>query len=109
MLTFSAMVVAAVTLRIFDSLKPVIGAINGAAVGIGVTMQLPDGYPRIASDNGALRFRVQPPAASTRKRLQLFLPRLVGIQQALAWCYSGRVFPASKLFPAASSCRPPAG
>lgn len=84
-----------VTLRIFDSLKPVIGAINGAAVGIGVTMQLPMDI-RIASDTARFGFvfnrrGINPEAASS-----WFLPRLVGIQQALAWCYSGRVFPASE-------------
>lgn len=84
-----------VTLRIFDSLKPVIGAINGAAVGIGVTMQLPMDI-RIASDNARFGFvfnrrGINPEAASS-----WFLPRLVGISQALEWCYSGRVFPAEE-------------
>lgn len=84
-----------VTLRIFESLKPVIGAINGAAVGVGVTMQLPMDI-RIASDNARFGFvfnrrGINPEAASS-----WFLPRLVGIQQALAWCYSGRVFPAEE-------------
>ncbi|MEL6414451.1 MAG: crotonase/enoyl-CoA hydratase family protein [Pseudomonadota bacterium] len=83
------------TLRIFDSLKPVIGAINGAAVGVGVTMQLPMDI-RIASDNARFGFvfnrrGINPEAASS-----WFLPRLVGIQQALEWCYSGRVFPAEE-------------
>jgi enoyl-CoA hydratase/carnithine racemase len=83
------------TLRIFESLKPVIGAINGAAVGIGVTMQLPMDI-RIASDNARFGFvfnkrGINPEAASS-----WFLPRLVGIQQALDWCYTGRVFPASE-------------
>ncbi|MEL6830634.1 MAG: crotonase/enoyl-CoA hydratase family protein [Pseudomonadota bacterium] len=83
------------TLRIFESLKPVIGAINGAAVGVGVTMQLPMDI-RIASDNARFGFvfnrrGINPEAASS-----WFLPRLVGIQQALAWCYSGRVFPAEE-------------
>lgn len=83
------------TLRMFDSLKPVIGAINGAAVGVGVTMQLPMDI-RIASDNARFGFvfnrrGINPEAASS-----WFLPRLVGIQQALEWCYSGRVFPAEE-------------
>ncbi|MEQ9315615.1 MAG: crotonase/enoyl-CoA hydratase family protein [Henriciella sp.] len=83
------------TLRIFESLKPVIGAINGAAVGIGVTMQLPMDI-RIASDNARFGFvfnkrGINPEAASS-----WFLPRLVGISQALEWCYTGRVFPASE-------------
>ncbi|KCZ86856.1 crotonase/enoyl-CoA hydratase family protein [Hyphomonas jannaschiana] len=84
-----------VTLRIFDSLKPVIGAINGAAVGIGVTMQLPMDI-RLAADNARFGFvfnrrGINPEAASS-----YFLPRLVGIQQALDWCYTGRIFPAQE-------------
>ncbi len=84
-----------VTLRIFESLKPVIGAINGAAVGIGVTMQLPMDI-RIASETARFGFvfnkrGINPEAASS-----WFLPRLVGIQQALEWCYTGRVFPAAE-------------
>jgi enoyl-CoA hydratase/carnithine racemase len=84
-----------VTLRIFNSVKPVIGAINGAAVGIGVTMQLPMDI-RIASETARFGFvfnkrGINPEAASS-----WFLPRLVGIQQALEWCYTGRVFPAEE-------------
>ena len=84
-----------VTLRMFESLKPVIGAINGAAVGIGVTMQLPMDI-RIASDNARFGFvfarrGIVPEAASS-----WFLPRLVGISRALEWCYSGRVFGAEE-------------
>jgi len=84
-----------VTLRMFDSLKPIIGAINGAAVGIGVTMQLPMDI-RIAADTARFGFvfnrrGINPEAASS-----WFLPRLVGISKALEWCYSGRVFPAQE-------------
>ena len=84
-----------VTLRIFRCLKPVIGAINGAAVGIGVTMQLAMDI-RIASETARFGFvfarrGIVPEAASS-----WFLPRLVGIQQALEWCYTGRVFPAQE-------------
>ena len=84
-----------VTLRIFNSLKPVIGAINGAAVGIGVTMQLPMDI-RIAADTARFGFvfnrrGINPEAASS-----WFLPRLVGISKALEWCYSGKVFPAQE-------------
>ncbi len=84
-----------VTLRMFDSLKPIIGAINGAAVGIGVTMQLAMDI-RLASETARFGFvfnrrGINPEAASS-----WFLPRLVGIQQALEWCYSGRVFPAEE-------------
>ncbi len=84
-----------VSLRIFDCKKPVIGAINGAAVGVGVTMTLPMDV-RLASDNARFGFvfarrGIVPEACSS-----WFLPRLVGISTAAEWCYSGRVFPASE-------------
>jgi enoyl-CoA hydratase/carnithine racemase len=83
------------TLRIFECLKPVIAAVNGAAVGIGVTMQLAMDI-RIASEAARFGFvfsrrGIVPEAAST-----WFLPRIVGIGQALEWLYSGRVFPAQE-------------
>jgi enoyl-CoA hydratase/carnithine racemase len=82
-----------VTLRIFKCLKPVIAAVNGPAVGIGVTMQLAMDI-RIASEDARFGFvfsqrGIVPEAASS-----WFLPRIVGISQALEWCYTGRVFPA---------------
>ncbi len=84
-----------VSLRIFDSTKPVIGAINGAAVGVGVTMTLPMDI-RLASEHAKFGFvftrrGIVPEACSS-----WFLPRLVGISQAAEWCYSGRVFPATE-------------
>ena len=84
-----------VTLRIFKSVKPVIAAVNGAAVGIGVTMQLPMDI-RIASEDARFGFvfsrrGIVPEAASS-----WFLPRIVGISQALEWTYSGRVFSAQE-------------
>ena len=83
------------TLRIFESLKPVIAAVNGAAVGVGVTMQLPMDI-RIASTDARFGFvfarrGIVPEACSS-----WFLPRLVGIQTALDWCYSGKVFGAQE-------------
>lgn len=83
------------TLRIFQCKKPVIGAINGAAVGIGATMQLPMDF-RLASDTARFGFvfarrGIVPEAASS-----WFLPRLVGMQQALEWCMTGRVFNADE-------------
>jgi len=83
------------TLRIFESLKPVIGAINGPAVGVGVTMQLPMDI-RLASDTAKFGFvfarrGIVPEACSS-----WFLPRVVGISQALEWTYSGRVFGAEE-------------
>jgi enoyl-CoA hydratase/carnithine racemase len=84
-----------VSLRIYDSKKPIIGAINGAAVGVGVTMTLPMDI-RLASEHAKFGFvfarrGIVPEACSS-----WFLPRLVGISQAVEWCYSGRVFPASE-------------
>lgn len=83
------------TLRMFDSKKPIIAAINGVAVGIGSTMLLPMDI-RIASDTARFGFvftrrGIVPEAASS-----YFLPRVVGINQALEWCYSGRVFDAEE-------------
>ncbi len=84
-----------VTLKIFESLKPVIGAINGAAVGIGVTMQLPMDI-RIASETARFGFvfarrGIVPEACSS-----YFLPRIVGISTATEWCFTGRVFGAQE-------------
>jgi enoyl-CoA hydratase/carnithine racemase len=84
-----------VSLRIFDSLKPVIAAVNGPAVGVGVTMQLPMDI-RLASTEARFglvfaRRGLNPEAASS-----WFLPRLVGPQTALEWCYTGRVFSAQE-------------
>lgn len=83
------------TLRIFELNKPIIAAVNGAAVGVGVTMQLPMDI-RIAAESARFGFvfsrrGIVPEAAST-----WFLPRIVGISQALQWAYSGRVFPAAE-------------
>ena len=83
------------SLRIFDSKKPVIAAINGAAVGVGVTMILPMDI-RLASEDARFglvftRRGIVPEACSS-----WFLPRVVGINQALEWIYSGRVFPAQE-------------
>lgn len=84
-----------VSLRIFDCTKPVIGAINGASVGVGVTMTLPMDF-RLASEHAKFGFvfarrGIVPEACSS-----YFLPRLVGISQATEWCYTGRVFPADE-------------
>ena len=84
-----------VTLAIFECLKPVIAAVNGPAVGIGVTMQLAMDI-RIASKDARFGFvfarrGIVPEAASS-----WFLPRIVGISKALEWCYSGRVFGAEE-------------
>lgn len=84
-----------VTLRIYECIKPVIAAVNGPAVGVGVTMQLPMDI-RLCSTTARFGFvfsrrGVVPEACSS-----YFLPRIVGISQALQWAYSGRVFPAEE-------------
>ena len=83
------------TLRIFESKKPVIAAVNGPAVGIGVTMTLAMDI-RLAADVARFGFvfarrGIVPEACSS-----WFLPRIVGISRALEWAYSGRVFPADE-------------
>jgi enoyl-CoA hydratase/carnithine racemase len=84
-----------VTLRLFDLKKPVIAAINGPAVGFGITMTLAMDV-RIASSAARMGFvfarrGVVPEACST-----WFLPRIVGIAQAAEWVYTGRVFDAEE-------------
>jgi enoyl-CoA hydratase/carnithine racemase len=84
-----------VALRIFESRKPVIGAINGAAVGVGATMTLPMDV-RLASTATRYGFvfarrGIVPEAASS-----WFLPRLVGISKAVEWTMTGRVFDAQE-------------
>ena len=83
------------SLRIFDSLKPVIAAVNGAAVGVGVTMQLPMDY-RIASHDAKFGFVFARRGITMEACSSWFLPRLVGAPTALDWCYTGRVFPAQE-------------
>src|SRR4051794_7563131 len=84
-----------VVLRIFDSVKPVIAAINGPAVGVGITMTLPMDV-RIAVEGAKIGFvfarrGIVPEACSS-----WFLPRLVGISQAMEWVATGRVFSAEE-------------
>ncbi len=83
------------TLRIFKCLKPVIGAINGPAVGIGATMTLPMDI-RLASTEARLGFVFSRRGLVPEACSAYFLPRVVGVSQALEWCYSGRVFPAQE-------------
>src|SRR5213080_4325551 len=84
-----------VALRIFESKKPVIAAINGPAVGVGITMTLPMDV-RLASTAARMGFvfarrGIVPEACSS-----WFLPRVVGISRAAEWVFSGRVFPAEE-------------
>lgn len=83
------------TLRIFESTKPVIAAINGPAVGVGITMTLPMDI-RLAAESAKIGFvfarrGIVPEACSS-----WFLPRLVGISKALEWSYQGLVMPATE-------------
>jgi enoyl-CoA hydratase/carnithine racemase len=83
------------TLRVFESTKPVIAAINGPAVGVGATMTLPMDI-RLASEDARMGFvfarrGIVPEAASS-----WFLPRAVGISRAMEWVATGRVFSAQE-------------
>ncbi|HTA37289.1 MAG TPA: crotonase/enoyl-CoA hydratase family protein [Solirubrobacteraceae bacterium] len=83
------------SLRIFASTKPVIGAINGPAVGVGATMTLPMDV-RLASEDARMGFvfarrGIVPEACSS-----WFLPRVVGISRAMEWVSTGRVFSAQE-------------
>ncbi len=83
------------TLRVFESTKPVIAAINGPAVGVGATMTLPMDI-RLAADDARIGFvfarrGIVPEACSS-----WFLPRLVGISRAMEWVATGRVFSAQE-------------
>ena len=80
-----------VALRIFRSKKPVIGAINGDAVGVGATMTLPMDI-RIASVSARFGFVFSRRGAVPEACSSWFLPRIVGISKALDWCYTGKVF-----------------
>jgi enoyl-CoA hydratase/carnithine racemase len=84
-----------VALAMVDCLKPIVGAINGAAVGIGATMTLPMDF-RLASERARIgfvfgRLGITPEACST-----WFLPRIVGMQQALEWLYRADIFDAAE-------------
>lgn len=84
-----------VSLRIFECTKPVIAAINGPAVGVGITMTLPMDI-RMASEDARMGFvftrrGIVPEACSS-----WFLPRIVGISQAMEWVSTGRVFDAEE-------------
>src|SRR5436190_600886 len=84
-----------VVLRVHDSMKPVIAAINGPAVGVGITMTLPMDI-RLIGQHAKIGFvfasrGIVPEAASS-----WFLPRLVGISQAMEWVATGRAFDADE-------------
>ncbi len=83
------------TLRLFESRKPLIAAINGPAVGVGVTMTLPMDI-RLASTSARVGFVFARRGLVPEACSSWFLPRVVGLSQALEWTYSGRVFDADE-------------
>ncbi len=83
------------TLRLFKSTKPLISACNGAAVGVGATMQLPMDM-RLASDNARYGFVFARRGLVPEACSSWFLPRIVGVNQALEWCMTGRIFDAQE-------------
>ncbi len=80
-----------VGLRIYESLKPVIAAINGAAVGVGATMTLPMDV-RLAVEGAKMGFVFARRGIVPETLSSYFLPRLVGVSTALEWTMTGRVF-----------------
>ncbi|HTO68793.1 MAG TPA: crotonase/enoyl-CoA hydratase family protein [Myxococcota bacterium] len=83
------------TLRLYDCKKPIIAAINGPAVGVGVTMTLPMDV-RLASTDARFGFVFARRGICMEAASSWFLPRVVGVSRALEWTYTGRVFPASE-------------
>jgi enoyl-CoA hydratase/carnithine racemase len=84
-----------VALRIFDSRKPVIAAINGPAVGVGITMTLPMDV-RLVARGAKLGFVFSRRGIIPEACSSWFLPRLVGIAQAQEWVFTGRIFDAEE-------------
>lgn len=84
-----------VALRVARSLKPVIAAINGPAVGVGVTMTLPMDV-RLAADTARFGFVFARRGIVTEAASSWFLPRIVGIAQAMEWAATGRIFDAAE-------------
>lgn len=84
-----------VVLRMFRMKKPLIGAINGASVGVGTTMQLPMDV-RIASPYAKFGFVFSQRGISLESCASWFLPRLVGMAKALEWSFKGNVFDADE-------------
>jgi enoyl-CoA hydratase/carnithine racemase len=82
-------------LRFFECTKPVIGAINGPAVGVGITMTLPFDV-RLASTTAKIGFVFARRGLVPEACSSWFLPRVVGISRAMEWCATGRVFPAEE-------------
>jgi len=84
-----------ITLRLFDSLKPVIAAVNGPAVGMGATLLLATDI-RLASESARFGFVFTRRGIAPEGASSWFLPRLVGVAQAAEWLYTGRIFDAEE-------------
>ena len=84
-----------VSLRIYECLKPTIAAVNGAAVGVGVTSMLPMDI-RIASENARFGFVFSRRGLVPEACSSYFLPRIVGVSRAAEWCFTGEVFDAAE-------------
>jgi enoyl-CoA hydratase/carnithine racemase len=80
---------------LFESKKPIIAAINGPAVGVGITLTLPCDV-RIAAAGARFGFVFARRGLVPEAGSAWFLPRLVGVSQALRWCLSGRIFDAEE-------------
>lgn len=86
-------------LRIWNALKPVIAAINGASVGIGATMILPMDI-RLASVEAKFAYPFSKRGIVWDGCASWFLPRVVGISTAMDWGLTGRTFPAIEAYEA---------
>jgi enoyl-CoA hydratase/carnithine racemase len=81
------------SLRLYNCTKPIIAAINGAAIGVGVTMTLPMDF-RLASERAKFGFVFAQRGIVLESCSSWFLPRLVGVSRAAEWAYTGKVFDA---------------
>ncbi|MBO0852738.1 MAG: crotonase/enoyl-CoA hydratase family protein [Nocardia sp.] len=88
-----------VTLRMFESHKPIIAAVNGPAVGVGITMTLAADF-RLAADTARIGFVFNRRGLVPESCSSWFLPRLVPMQKALDWVYSGRMVDAAEAYAA---------
>ena len=88
-----------VVLRMFESRKPIIAAINGPAVGVGITMTLAADF-RLAADTARIGFVFNRRGIVPESCSSWFLPRLVSMQKALDWVYSGRIVAADEAYEA---------
>jgi enoyl-CoA hydratase/carnithine racemase len=88
-----------VALRLYEMKKPVIAAINGAAIGVGITLTLPMDI-RLASEKAKIGFVFTRLGITLEACSNWFLPRIVGIGKAVEWAYTGRIFGAQEAFAA---------